>query len=101
MRNVSAALTVLARAEARERVMHADVDAWGAPSECHYDVSRGAAERWRTARRQAHALTGLPWPAFVRRLRRDYGLTLDPYDRQWSRIVGRAVYTMGWWHERL
>jgi len=96
--NVSAALTVLARAEANEQLMHDDVRAWGAPSECHADVARGAAERWRTARRRAHALTGLRWRAMVRRLRRDYGLSLDPYDRQWSRIVDHAYRTLGWYH---
>lgn len=95
IQNVSRALTVIARAEVRECLMHDDVRAWGAPSECHADVSRGEPQRWRDARRAVRGLTGLPWPVFVRRLRRDYGLRLDPYDRQWNRIIDRTTTTMG------
>lgn len=53
------ALTIIARAEASEIVMHEDVSAYHAPSECHRDVSRGEEARRRTARRHAKSVSGL------------------------------------------
>jgi hypothetical protein len=59
------AIGILIRAEWIEDEMHADVDAWNAPSECHGDVSRGGKRRLRRARKHAEAVAGVP----LRRIR--------------------------------
>jgi hypothetical protein len=88
MRNISQALTVIAFAECREHFMHADVVAFGAPSECHDLVSRGEAERLRLMRRRVHSLTGLPYRVFCRKVARDHGLPIG--GPKWQSIVGRV-----------
>ncbi len=58
-RTLGRALSIMARADAVEIVMHADVDAFHAPSECHGLVKRGEAKRIRQARRHAEAVAGM------------------------------------------
>lgn len=53
------ALTILKLCDVGEQTMHADVAAFGAPSECHSLVSKGEARRWRQAYRHACAVSGL------------------------------------------
>ena len=57
---LGAALSVIAAALAFESVMHADVSAWSAPSECHASVSRGEERRMEEASKQAHRIAGAP-----------------------------------------
>lgn len=60
IRNLGHALTILARAEAAEHFMHADVAIMGAPGECHALVARGEARRRRIARKHAEAVACAP-----------------------------------------
>lgn len=59
MRQLGKALGILIRQMEIENAMHADVDAWGAPSECHGLVARGSARRWREVRRHACHVAGV------------------------------------------
>ena len=95
IRNLSRALSVIARHEAYEWLGHAEISAFGAPGECHHDFERGAAKRYRLVYRRVHALTGLSWRAFVRRVRREYGLVMHPCDRVWNRILDRTMRGTG------
>ena len=70
VRRLGKALGIIARREANEIIMHEDVDAWYAPSECHQLVGRGENQRRRQARRHAKAESGLSRCAFNRTLRR-------------------------------
>jgi hypothetical protein len=69
--DIGRAISILIRQEAAEIAMHADVDAFYAPSECHALVARGAVGRRRQAQRHAAAVAGLPrrevWREFSRR----------------------------------
>ena len=58
MRNISEAIVILAAWQIAEDVYHEDVSAWGAPSECHDLVRRGARRRFYSAARQALAVAG-------------------------------------------
>ena len=69
------AVSIIAAHFAAEHIAHADVDAFGAPSECHALVARGEAQRERQARRLAKAASGLSRAEFNRRLRK--------LDRRW------------------
>jgi len=40
-------LSVFAKAEADTYIMHCDVKAWNAPSECHNDVDEEAVKYWK------------------------------------------------------
>ena len=55
---IGKAISILLAAEHHECMLHDDVDAWGAPSECHGLVARGEAQRLRAARRHAVAVSG-------------------------------------------
>lgn len=70
IRNLGTALTVIARQEARESDMHADVIAWGAPGECHALVSRGETQRARRARKLAEAIARRPFRIIAREAER-------------------------------
>lgn len=67
------ALGILWRAERAESEMHADVDAWHAPSECHALVARGEDSRRRQARRHARAVAGMPIRVLMARAQRLVG----------------------------
>lgn len=90
IRNLSAALTILARAEADEHFLHADVDAFGAPSECHELVSRFEAERQRRARKHAEAIARRPLRCIRREARARGGFLPCSGDPRWQAIVGRV-----------
>lgn len=63
------ALTILAGQLVDEEIMHADVDAWGAPSECHRDVSRGERRRHRAAIWKARGASRMSKRNFNRAIR--------------------------------
>jgi len=88
IRNLGAVLTVLARQEAREADMHADIDAWHAPGECHHLVARREARRERTARKRAEALARRPMRV-IRREASRRGLPL--HGPRWQGLVGRLM----------
>lgn len=96
IKNISAALTVIARQTVNEFIAHADVDAFGAPGECHDLVARGEAKRSRLVRRRVHGLTQLPWRVFVRRLKREHKLSLSHHDRQWDRVLTKTAERSGY-----
>jgi hypothetical protein len=89
--NLSAALTILARAEAAEYRLHADVDAWGAPSECHNLVSRRESARLREARRHAESVVQRPLRWILREAKRRGGVLPCSGDPRWQAIVGRCI----------
>lgn len=86
IRNLGQVLTIIARAEACEHFMHADVDAWGAPSECHGLVSRGETRRQRQARRHAEAVARAPWRVIQRQAAKR-GMPIG--GPQWQSFIGR------------
>lgn len=69
-RQLGRAFSIIAEQIAKEHVMHEDVSAFGAPSECHRLVARGEDRRAREARRHAKAVSGLSRGAFRHELRR-------------------------------
>jgi hypothetical protein len=89
VQNLSRALTIIARAEAAEHFMHADVRAWGAPGECHQDVSRGEPYRMREMRKQVESEIRRPFRHVVKDAKRR-GMELG--SPKWQDFVSR-VYT--------
>jgi hypothetical protein len=87
---LSRALTILARAEAAEIDLHTDVDAWGAPGECHALVGRGQARRDRIARKHAEAEARRPLRVIRRETQRRAGFTPSSADPKWHAIVARC-----------
>lgn len=61
IRNLGQALSVVIAQEAAEAVAHADVSAFGAPSECHDLVDRHMKRRRAEAIAEAERLAGVPW----------------------------------------
>ena len=59
MAQLGKAFTIIARQQVLESILHADVDAFGAPSECHGLVRKGELRREREAWRHAKAVSGL------------------------------------------
>lgn len=86
--NLGRIVTIIARAEAREQDYHADVSAWGAPSECHGAVSKGEAARMRQARKQAEAEARRPWRVIVQEAKRR-GIEFHAHNRHYARAVGQ------------
>jgi hypothetical protein len=68
MQQLGKALTILAVQRAKEDAIHLDVDAMGAPGECHDAVSRNSAKRRRQARKHAESVARLPWRLLVGKL---------------------------------
>ena len=87
IRNLGQVLTVLAIREAAECFAHADVEAFGAPSECHALVSRGEDKRRRTARRLAESVARRPM-RIVRREAAARGMPIG--SPRWQNFVGRV-----------
>jgi hypothetical protein len=93
--NLGQVLGIVARHEAGELFMHndidthKDVDAWGAPSEAHDDVSRGEQHRWREVRKHAEAVAQRPWRIIVQEAQRR-GVVVSNAHPQWQTIVGRV-----------
>lgn len=71
--NLGRALSVIARHEACEAVMHEDVSAFGAPGECHALVSRGEDRRLRQARKVAAGIAGVRFALIEREAVRRLG----------------------------
>jgi hypothetical protein len=86
--NLGGVLTVLLRAELSEIIMHEDVVAWGAPSECHADVSRGEERRMREACEKAERLAGAPMVEIARQAKERGMFDLD-VGPQHDRALGR------------
>lgn len=82
MTSLGRAFSIIAKANVLEGIMHEDVAAWHAPSECHGLVSRGEARRIRIAHRHARAVSGLSRRQFNQAFRR-----LD--QRTWEALLGR------------
>ena len=59
------AFTIICMQRAKEIVAHADVSAWGAPSECHTLVAQGEEERYQAACREAQKVSGLDEDTFI------------------------------------
>ena len=95
--NLGQVLGIVARHEASELFMHIDVDmhkdvdAWGAPSDAHDDVSRGEEHRWREVRKHAEAVAQRPWRIIVREAQRR-GVVVSNVHPQWQTIVERVYH---------
>lgn len=88
--NLGRVLSIMLRAEVAEMSLHADVDAWGAPSECHGDVRRGEAGRMRTARKMAEAEARAPWRVIVKEAkRRGFQFAGPRYENAFGRVYAR------------
>ena len=59
--NLSRAVSLIVQYHRRESDMHADIRAWGAPGECHEDLSRGEASRFRDVRKHIEGVTGFKY----------------------------------------
>lgn len=81
------AITILAQQQADEEIAHMDVSAWGAPSECHGVVAKGADDRYRRAYRRARAISGLTNKQFQKAIRQGYR-----GDTYVAHAVGRILY---------
>lgn len=86
MQQLGKALSILAQQEAAESFFHADVNAWGAPSECHALVSKGEADRVRQARRHAEAVAKMPLRVILKKAFKRGGLKQCHYNRHWNRL---------------
>lgn len=85
--NLAQALTILASAEMAEHAAHADVSAFGAPSECHALVSRGETARKRQARKHAESVARRPYRV-IKREALSLGIELySPYCRTGASFV--------------
>ena len=84
IRNLGKALTIMAEHEASEEFKHADMSAFGAPSECHQDALRSEPRRRRQARKHAEAVARAPWRV-IRREADKRGFNL----RHWHELVAR------------
>lgn len=83
MRQLGKAFGIMLRAQVREYVMHADISAYGAPSECHASVSKGESQRMREAFRHAKAVSGLSRSSLKRELQR---VPVPQWDRWLARV---------------
>lgn len=90
--NLGAVLSVLAMAEVNEEIMHADVSAWGAPSECHADVSRGEDVRMAEAVAQAEAMAGAPLETILADARERGGVRALTQAPEWQDVLGRLYH---------
>jgi hypothetical protein len=90
IRNLGRVLSIVVRAEVDEHSLHADVSAWGAPSECHDDVSRGEERRMQEAVRQAEAEAGKSWEDIVEEAKqRGFQFNGPQYWNAFNRIYQR------------
>ena len=70
MRQLGKALGILLKQIEHEAMLHDDVAAWGAPSECHDLVARGQERRHRDAMRHACHVAGVRNGRLLRRAMR-------------------------------
>lgn len=89
IKNLGRVLTILALHEASEIFAHEDVRAFGAPSECHDDVSRGEPQRFREARRHAESEARRPLKIIFMEAEKRAGMTPLSGDPKWQAVVGR------------
>lgn len=85
IRNLGKALSIVAKAEVDEMIMHADVDAWYAPSECHGLVSKGEAKRMRRARKHAEAVAKAPYRVILAEAKK----RVPKWGRYYDECIGR------------
>lgn len=93
IQNLGRALSILAKAEAKEIFAHADVDAFHAPSECHALVRRGEGSRLRRERRRAEAVAHRPMRCIIREARKR---GVDIGSPRWLQFVGRVYEAQGY-----
>lgn len=89
--NLGKAITILAKAEALELDMHADVEAFYAPSECHDLVARGEIQRARLARKHAEAIANRPYRVIKREAYRRGGVAIHYMSRAYGRLLGACL----------
>lgn len=88
--NLGRVLSIILLAEVAEQSLHADVDAFGAPSECHDAVAFGQDDRMRLAHRMAEAEARRPWRLIVKEAkRRGFQFAGPRYDAAFSRVYAR------------
>lgn len=91
IRNLGKVLGIVVKSEVSELLMHEDLAAFHAPGECHDDVRRGEAERFREARKHAEAEAQRPWRCIVREAKkRGVEFAGSRYDRIYARIYDRV-----------
>jgi hypothetical protein len=88
IRNLGQALSVVIAQEAAEADAHADVDAFGAPSECHSLVNKHMLRRRLNAIVEAQRIAGAPW-AEITRQAAERGCAV--YGPIWNRTVGNLI----------
>lgn len=83
-------LSLIIRHDCDEQFSHADVEAFGAPGECHDLVRKNEHKRWRHTRRRVVALAGRPWRVVLKELRKQ-GIELGgpKYERMVDRVYAR------------
>lgn len=91
IRNLGQVLSVLVAQEAAGVALHEDVDAFGAPSECHGLVEKQLARRRAEAFKKMEQLAGVPFRQ-IRQEAEDRGFVL--YGPQFDRAVDSAVARM-------
>lgn len=84
------ALSVLAIQEAHEIISHEDVDAMGAPSECHDLVARREPERAEKACQGAEKVAGITFAEITRQAQSRGGFVPSSAHPRWQVIVSRA-----------
>jgi hypothetical protein len=85
IRNLGKALGIMALQDVREDIMHDDISAWGAPSECHELVASGEDDRRRRARRHAEAVAQRPY-RIIKREAKQRGFTRRHADQLNGRL---------------
>lgn len=93
--NLGKVITILAMHDVHEISIHEDVDAWHAPSECHRDVSRGEADRWRAIRKHAEAVARRPLRVILREAKRRGGVCLNTNERSYARLFSNLYRRYG------
>lgn len=78
MRQLGRAVSIIAKFERECHELHADVDAFHAPSECHDVVSKGNARRLRVVKRHACHVAGVK---NLQQLRREVKKVVPHWDR--------------------
>jgi RecB family endonuclease NucS len=95
IQNLGKAITILAKNEALEHILHADVDIMGAPGECHGLVSNGEEKRLSAAIAEAEQIAGASLRAIEEAAKQRGGVDIMSGDPAWQRLVGR-IYEKHW-----
>ncbi len=86
MSNLGELISRFARIDADAVLMHEDVHAWGAPSECHDDVSRSTDRAWEELEKEV----GMDFASLIRKAEKTTGGGF--YVRHYSECVSRIVH---------